>query len=134
MTSTSPTEYDVIVVGFGAAGAAAATQAADEGARVLVLDRGYDDGATALSGGIGYAGGGTRYRKAAGVDDDPDNMVRYLQHEVRGAVTNETLRKFCEQPSDDRVARAAARLVPRQSCTVQDLIPNRPPFPLLLGQ
>lgn len=88
--------YDVIVVGFGAAGAAAAIEAADHGKSVLVLDRGYGGGATALSGGIVYAGGGTRQQVAAGVDDDPDNMFRYLSQEVRGAVSDETLRRFCE--------------------------------------
>ena len=32
-------EYDVVVVGFGAAGATAATTAADEGAKVLLLEK-----------------------------------------------------------------------------------------------
>ena len=96
--STTPTQdYDLIVVGFGAAGVSAAIEAADAGARVLALDRGFGGGATALSGGIVYAGGGTPYQQAAGVDDDPDNMFRYLQQEVRGAVSDETLRRFCEQ-------------------------------------
>ena len=38
-SSRKPETYDVIVVGFGAAGAAAAIEAADRGATVLVLDR-----------------------------------------------------------------------------------------------
>jgi thioredoxin reductase len=38
--------YDVIIVGYGAAGAAAAIDAADAGARVLVLDRGYGGAAS----------------------------------------------------------------------------------------
>ena len=40
---------DVVVVGFGAAGACAAIEAADAGADVLVLDRFYGCGATAMS-------------------------------------------------------------------------------------
>ena len=51
---------DVVVVGFGAAGAAAAIEAADRGARVRLLERFQGGGATTLSGGIIYAGGGTR--------------------------------------------------------------------------
>ena len=43
--------YDLIVVGFGAAGAAAAIEAADAGARVLILDRAHGGGASTLSGG-----------------------------------------------------------------------------------
>jgi len=52
-------QFDVIIVGYGDAGAAAAIEAADRGARVLVLDRAYGGGASALSGGVVYAGGGT---------------------------------------------------------------------------
>jgi 3-oxo-5alpha-steroid 4-dehydrogenase len=91
------TSYDVIVVGFGIAGVAAAIEAADAGARVLALDRGYGGGASALSGGIVYAGGGTRYQHAAGVTDTPDNMFRYLRQETRGVVSDATLHRFCDQ-------------------------------------
>jgi 3-oxo-5alpha-steroid 4-dehydrogenase len=90
------TSYDVIVVGYGIAGVAAAIEAADAGARVLALDRGYGGGASALSGGVVYAGGGTRYQRAAGVTDTPDNMARYLRQETRGVVSEATLRRFCE--------------------------------------
>jgi 3-oxo-5alpha-steroid 4-dehydrogenase len=90
------TSYDVIVVGYGIAGVTAAIEAADAGARVLALDRGYGGGASALSGGVVYAGGGTRYQRAAGVTDTPDNMARYLQQETRGVVSDATLRRFCE--------------------------------------
>lgn len=91
------TRYDVVVVGFGAAGAAAAIEAADNGARVLVLDRGYGGGATALSGGIVYAGGGTEEQHAGGYRDSADNMFAYLRREVGDAVSEATLRRFCEQ-------------------------------------
>lgn len=91
------TNYDVIVVGFGAAGAAAAIEAADHGARVLVLDRGYGGGATALSGGIVYAGGGTAEQHAGGYHDSAENMRAYLQQEVGDAVSAQTLDQFCRQ-------------------------------------
>jgi 3-oxo-5alpha-steroid 4-dehydrogenase len=89
------TEYDVIVVGFGAAGAAAAIEAADKGARVLVLDRGYGGGATALSGGIVYAGGGTQEQCDGGYRDTIDDLRAYLAQEVGDAVSEETLDRFC---------------------------------------
>ncbi len=54
-------ETDVIVVGFGGAGVCAAIEAADRGSRVLVIERFTGGGATRLSGGIIYAGGGTAY-------------------------------------------------------------------------
>lgn len=91
------TGYDVIVIGFGAAGAAAAIEAADRGARVLVLDRGYGGGATALSGGIVYAGGGTAEQRSGGYHDSFDDMRAYLGQEVGDAVGADTLDRFCEQ-------------------------------------
>ena len=88
-------KFDVIVVGFGDAGAAAAIEAADNGARVLVLDRSYGGGASALSGGVVYAGGGTAQQQANGYDDTPENLFNYLQQEVGDAVDEATLRRFC---------------------------------------
>ncbi len=89
-------DYDVIVVGFGAAGACTAIAAAERGARVLIVDRALGGGASALSGGIIYAGGGTAYQRAAGYDDSPDNMFNYLRQEVNGVVDDDTLRQFCD--------------------------------------
>ncbi len=89
-------EADVVIVGFGAAGAAAAIEAASHGADVLVIDRFGGGGATALSGGVVYAGGGTIQQIAAGVPDSPDAMYRYLATEVGDAVTEQTLREFCD--------------------------------------
>src|SRR5215469_7309337 len=43
----------------------------------------FDGGvATALSGGVVYAGGGTDQQQAAGVADSVDAMVRYLSLQV----------------------------------------------------
>ena len=89
-------EADVIVVGFGAAGACAALEAASAGRSVLVLDRFGGGGATALSGGVIYAGGGTPQQRAAGVTDSPEAMLAYLRTEVGDAVPAATLREFCE--------------------------------------
>jgi 3-oxo-5alpha-steroid 4-dehydrogenase len=92
----SATRFDVVIVGYGMAGVTAAIEAAEAGARVLVLDRGYGGGASALSGGVVYAGGGTRYQRAAGLDDTPENMFNYLRQEVGDVVSEATLRRFCE--------------------------------------
>jgi 3-oxo-5alpha-steroid 4-dehydrogenase len=90
-------EADVVVVGFGGAGACAAIQAADEGASVLVVERFDGGGATRRSGGAIYAGGGSRAQRAAGFDDDAGRMLLYLRRETGGAVSDGVLRAFCEE-------------------------------------
>ena len=94
-------EYDVVVVGFGGAGACAAIQAADDGARVLVLERYDGGGSTKMSAGAIYAGGGSDTQRAAGIDDDKEQMLRYLERETGGAVDKAVLRAFCEQSLDN---------------------------------
>ena len=88
-------EADVVVVGFGAAGACAALEAAAAGADVLVIDRFEGGGATALSGGVVYAGGGTPQQRAAGVSDTPEAMLGYLRTEVGDVVSPAALEEFC---------------------------------------
>ncbi|WP_028936237.1 FAD-binding protein [Pseudonocardia spinosispora] len=87
---------DVVVVGLGAAGACAAIEAARAGAEVVVLDRFNGGGASAMSGGIVYAGGGTTIQRQAGVEDTQEAMFEYLRREVGDVVSAETLRRFCD--------------------------------------
>lgn len=94
-------EVDVAVVGFGGAGASAAIEAADNGAKVMAIDRFQGGGATGISGGVYYAGGGTPYQKTAGVEDTPDEMFKYLSMETKGVVHESTLRKFCDESVKD---------------------------------
>lgn len=88
---------DVVVVGFGAAGAAAAIEAARAGARVLVLDRFEGGGATRMSGGVIYAGGGTALQTAAGYRDSVEDMRRYVEVETDGVVEEDVVRAFCDR-------------------------------------
>ncbi|WP_158882864.1 FAD-binding protein [Amycolatopsis anabasis] len=100
MTQRAAEAADVVVVGFGAAGACAAIEAADAGADVLVVDRFSGGGASAVSGGVVYAGGGTAQQRAAGVDDSVEAMYDYLRLEVGEVVAERTLRRFCAQSAD----------------------------------
>ncbi|WP_120966896.1 FAD-binding protein [Comamonas sp. lk] len=88
---------DVVVVGWGAAGASAAIEARAQGADVLVIDRFSGGGASVLSGGVVYAGGGTRYQKQAGYEDSPEAMADYLKHEANGVVSEQTLARFSRE-------------------------------------
>ena len=96
-------EFDAVVIGFGCAGACAAIEASDHGARVLVIDRFTGGGATIRSGGVIYAGGGSAAQRSAGFKDSPDKMYRYLSHETGGALDKKTLRAFCSMSLENLV-------------------------------
>lgn len=67
-------DFDVIVVGSGAAGLAAALSATQEGASVLVAEaEGIVGGSSRLSGGL-MMGAGTRYQRALGIEDSPEAL------------------------------------------------------------
>lgn len=88
---------DVIVVGFGAAGACAAIEARQEGADVLVLERASGGGGTtAMAAGHVYAGGGTAVQQATGFNDTADAMFHYYM-----AITPEPdetkIRLYCDE-------------------------------------
>ncbi len=94
-------ETDVAVVGAGCAGASAALEARAAGAKVLMVERYLGGGASGMSGGIVYLGGGTPYQKQAGYNDTPQNMFNYLKLETRGIVSDDTLKKFCDESVDN---------------------------------
>lgn len=116
---------DVVVVGYGAAGAAAALEATEAGAQVLVLERFAGGGTSALSGGIIYAGGGTSVQREAGVEDTPEAMYAYLEREVGDAVTPETLRRFVDE-SPELIEWLKAHGVPFEAslCPYKTSYPN----------
>jgi 3-oxo-5alpha-steroid 4-dehydrogenase len=87
---------DVVVVGFGGAGACASLEARECGADVIAIDRFSGGGATAYSGGIIYAGA-TKFQKDAGFNDSPEQMYSYLSQEVGDIVQPRTLRRYCDE-------------------------------------
>ncbi|MFP6629140.1 MAG: FAD-dependent oxidoreductase [Myxococcota bacterium] len=90
-------ETDVLVVGLGAAGAAATLEAAACGSETLVVERASGGGGTsALSGGVIYLGGGTPVQKACGFDDSPDEMFKYLMACVGEEPDEEKIRLYCD--------------------------------------
>ncbi|TWB18414.1 3-oxo-5alpha-steroid 4-dehydrogenase [Nitrospirillum amazonense] len=90
-------EADLVVVGYGGAGVAAAVEAAERGASVIAVDRYHGGGATAMNGGVLYAGGGTSVQQEAGVEDTVEDMYRYLRRETEGVVSDRTLHRFCAE-------------------------------------
>ncbi|HQR04264.1 MAG: FAD-dependent oxidoreductase [Proteobacteria bacterium] len=75
-------ETDVVVVGFGIAGACAAIEASQAGARVTIYEvAAASGGSSALSGGEFYLGGngGTPVQNAAGFQDSTEDFRTYLR-------------------------------------------------------
>ena len=89
-------EADVVIAGYGVAGAAAAVEAARAGADVLVLERtGSWGGAAAMAGGFIYLGGGTALQKACGFDDSVDNMAAFLNVAMGPGADEDRIADYC---------------------------------------
>ena len=70
---------DVVVVGSGAAGLAAALTAAVGGARVIVLEKAAVLGGTTAMSGAGIWIPANHHMRAAGIGDSPDEALAYLR-------------------------------------------------------
>ncbi|MGY9003730.1 MAG: FAD-dependent oxidoreductase, partial [Rhodospirillales bacterium] len=81
--------YDVIVVGYGFAGGAAAIEAADQGASVLLIEKMPDPGGISIC-----AGGGVRLAK------DADEAFAYLNATNGGRTDEAVLRTFADSVSN----------------------------------
>ncbi|MCV7425587.1 FAD-binding protein [Mycobacterium montefiorense] len=116
---------DVVVVGFGAAGVCAALEGRSRGADVMAIDRFNGGGATQVSGGIIYAGGGTWVQRAGGIADSAEGMFAYLQAEIGDAVRPETLRRFVDS-SPEMIDWLTAHGVPFEAsvCPYKTSYPN----------
>ena len=89
-------EADVVIAGFGIAGAAAAVEAASAGAEVLVLERaGSWGGAASMAGGFVYLGGGTPIQKACGFDDSVENMTAFLNVAMGPGADENRIADYC---------------------------------------
>ena len=89
-------DADVVIAGYGIAGAAAAVEAAGAGADVLVLERtGGWGGAAAMAGGFIYLGGGTGLQRACGVDDSVDNMAAFLNAAMGPGADEKRIADYC---------------------------------------
>ena len=96
-------EYDVVVCGFGGAGGCAAIEAANNGAKVLLLERASDGGgSTALSSCEMYLGGsgGTSLQQACGFEDTTENMIAYLEACLEEKGDQEKIKLYAENAAD----------------------------------
>ena len=80
-----------LIIGAGAAGLVAALAATEAGQEVLVLERdAVPSGSTALSAGL-IPAAGTRFQRAAEIDDDPALFAADIQRKAHGENDPETV-------------------------------------------
>lgn len=101
-SSSTSQDYDVIVVGGGAAGLSAAITASEDGASVALLEKlSFVGGSTILSGGIVY-GVNSEIHKSAGVEDTPEDLANYWHS--RGQEKNDlNFLKFVAEHSGETI-------------------------------
>jgi len=96
-------EADVVVVGFGAAGAPAAICAHDDGAKVLVLEKmpvaGEYGSSAATSGGYIWIPNNS-YAEAAGIQDSREDALTYLNLIAEGQADEELILTYLDRGNE----------------------------------
>jgi succinate dehydrogenase/fumarate reductase flavoprotein subunit len=111
---------DVVVVGAGAAGFAAAIEAVDNKVSVIIIEQNFDIGGHAIQSSAACPlGGGTTLQKKWGIEDSPDLYFSDLLnfHEMRFS-DRELIRAFCDNSAATYEWEVANGVV----------FPDQPPF------
>src|SRR5471032_1641991 len=93
---SAPQHFDVVVVGSGGAGLAAAIQACDEGAKVLIVEKMSTIGGNTIKASVGMNAAETRFQKLKGI---VDSKALFYQETLKGGKFKnnpELLREFVE--------------------------------------
>ena len=90
-------DIDILVIGAGACGLAAAIAAHDAGASVAIVEkRASPGGNSSLSTGS-IPGAGTRYQRAAGIEDSPARLIADLMRIAGDTDCPELVQRLAEQ-------------------------------------
>ncbi len=113
-------KYDLIVVGAGTAGMPCAIMAAEQGAKVLVIEKADKIGGTLHLSAGHMSAGGTRRQKAMGIDDSPEKHY-------------EDVMRVCKNTADPALVALATREAPYTIDWLEDLgFPFEPTTPKLV--
>ncbi len=92
--------FDLVVVGSGAAGLAAALKAHDLGARVLLVEKSERwGGSTAISGGVCWVPNNPQLPDR-GIEDSRETSLTYLREITKGEVSEERLAAYVDRSQD----------------------------------
>lgn len=94
---------DLIIVGAGLAGLSAAITAADEGASVLLIDKRYKPGGSAMGAGGSYSAAGSRQQREKQIDDAPARHFEDANRIGKGKADPALLRLYTEQAASVQV-------------------------------
>ncbi|GEK31897.1 hypothetical protein KZO01_22060 [Kurthia zopfii] len=90
-------ETDVVVLGTGGAALVAAVTAAEEGAKVIALEKTHQiGGTTAFSGGVTWIPV-NRYMKDAGIEDSEEAAIKYIERLSQGRGESPMIKRFVEK-------------------------------------
>jgi FAD binding domain-containing protein len=133
---------DVVIIGAGVSGLAAAITARDHGASVIAVEENYDIGGRGiLSGGRLHLGGGNAMQQKHGIKDSPDqvyadwvrfdsNVSRYSDRDLVRVFADENLATYDflvengVEFIDRMIGPEAASTVPRTFVTVEWHVPS----------
>jgi fumarate reductase flavoprotein subunit len=89
-------DYDVVVIGSGAAGLSAAVAARDAGAEVLVCEAGDRVGGTSANSGGLFLAAGTELQRRQGVADSPDALFEHFMVANKWELEPAVVRRFVD--------------------------------------
>ncbi len=87
----------LVIVGAGLAGLAAAITAADEGAKVTLIDKHYKIGGSAMGAGGSFSAAGSRLQREKQIDDSPQKHFDDANRIGKGRADAALLRLYTEQ-------------------------------------
>ena len=94
--SLEPPSYDVVVIGSGGTGLAAAIQASDRDASVLLVEKMPTIGGNTIKASVGMNAAGTRFQKLKGIHDCKEKFYQESLKGGHGTNNPELLRSFVE--------------------------------------
>ena len=98
--SLEPPCYDVVVIGSGGTGLAAAIQASDRDASVLIVEKMPTIGGNTIKASVGMNAAGTRFQKLKGIDDCKEKFYQESLKGGKGTNNPELLRRFVNNASE----------------------------------